>query len=122
MSNPTQEVFVMATPSSCPAASRLQQLIEGTMSAAEQADLITHLDHCEACRRMLDRLAGVSPALLDAAAALHTTTIEMEAPRRRVLNALGSDPGLLTQARAHGWTSWWPSLLRPAESLAPLSQ
>src|SRR5262249_39694423 len=54
-------------------------------------------------------------ALLDDAAALHTTAFEKEAPRRRVLDALGSDVGLLTQARAQGLPSWWSSLLQPAE-------
>src|SRR5262245_61893618 len=105
----------MAPSSSCPAVGRLQQFVSGTVSAAEQTDLIAHLDRCTTCQRLLDRLAGFNSALLDDAAALHTTAFEKETPRRRVLDALGSDPGLLTQARAHGLTLWWSTLLQPAE-------
>ena len=50
----------MAAPSSCPPADRLRQLLIETPSA-DQAELIAHLDHCDACQRRLDSLAGASP-------------------------------------------------------------
>ena len=89
----------MAASSFCPDADRLQQLVGGTASAAEQADLIAHLDHCAACRRLLDRLAGGSPAVLSAAAGLHTTPFETEAPRRRVLDTLDEATVALEEMR-----------------------
>jgi WD40 repeat protein len=85
----------MAAPSTCPPASRLQRLLSET-PAADQADLIAHLDHCVACRQELDRLAGVKPTLLDAASALSGQVHAAEPSLRRVLRDLENDRNLIT--------------------------
>ena len=58
----------MTAPSFCPTADRLRHLLTEAPPAAEQAELIGHLDGCPACQQTLERLAGADPAFLSAAA------------------------------------------------------
>src|SRR5262245_5208963 len=106
----------MAAPSSCPPADRLRQLLVETPADADQAELIAHLDHCDACRRMLDSLAGAGPALLQAAGALRLNAYAEETSLRRVLESLEEDPGRSTFPDARDRTTWVQSLLEPPES------
>jgi serine/threonine protein kinase len=105
----------MVAPSSCPSASRLERLLAATNAIsetpvstpdrtgetpvllAEQAQLIFHLDHCTACQRRLEDLAGANPALLEAARTLRGNPFIHEDSLRRVLDKLGSNVNLLTQ-------------------------
>jgi serine/threonine-protein kinase len=42
----------------CPDSDRLRCLLEGTLPADEEADLVSHFDNCSCCRGVLERLAG----------------------------------------------------------------
>jgi WD40 repeat protein len=42
----------------CPEPSRLERLLAASLPEGEQARLVEHLDHCEACRLALERLAA----------------------------------------------------------------
>jgi WD40 repeat protein len=42
----------------CPEPARLQELLQGGLSGAEQAELTAHLDHCADCQGALERLAA----------------------------------------------------------------
>jgi WD40 repeat protein/serine/threonine protein kinase len=83
--------------------------------AADQADLIAHLDHCVACRRELDRLAGVKPTLLDAASSLSGKVHAAEPTLRRVLHELENDADLITlyyhpdHNKVYGTSPAWPA-------------
>src|SRR5262249_34255321 len=52
----------MATPSTCPDSSRLQQLLDDTVPALEREQLQEHLGTCDSCRLTLERLAGAPPS------------------------------------------------------------
>src|SRR5262249_46873713 len=113
---------IMIAPSSCPPAERLQQLLTGTVPAAEQAALVNHLDDCTACQETLDKLAGADPALLQAAGTLRRTVYSSEVLLRRVLDDLASDANLTILHRPHYRTLWVQTLLRPVESPDVLGQ
>jgi eukaryotic-like serine/threonine-protein kinase len=98
----------MIAPSSCPSSSCLERLLAGMdptgetplpagVPPDEQAQLVLHLDHCTACQRRLDDLAGANSALLEAARALRGNSFVHEDSLRRVLNEVGSNVNLLTQ-------------------------
>jgi WD40 repeat protein len=106
----------MAVPSSCPPTDRLRQLLNGTPPAADQAELIAHLDHCADCQGALDELAGVNPALLSAANSLRRTSHAREAPLRRVLAGLEQDTSLTILHSPPRSPEWVQALLRPVDS------
>jgi tRNA A-37 threonylcarbamoyl transferase component Bud32 len=112
----------MEADSPCPPADRLRQLLAGETPAAEQAEVIAHLDECAACQRVLEDLAGADPALLRAATALQRTQYTDEAPLRRVLDRLGDDVTLSRLYGPEGGTATLQSLLRPAASAEALAQ
>jgi eukaryotic-like serine/threonine-protein kinase len=112
----------MEADSPCPPADRLRQLLAGETPAAEQAEVIAHLDECAACQRALEDLAGADPALLRAATALQRTQYTDEAPLRRVLDRLGDDITLSRLYGPEGGTATLQSLLRPAASAEALAQ
>jgi serine/threonine-protein kinase len=85
--------------------------------AADQSDLISHLDRCESCQQMLDRLAGADPALLDVARTLQKRTFVGESALRQILDDLGNDASLSDPL---GRTIWGETLLDPAKSLEAL--
>src|SRR5437016_4721905 len=105
----------------CPPADRLKRLVAGDLPAAEQAELIAHLDTCRDCQRQLDTLAGADPALLAAAGTMQGGGFAAEAPLRRVLDRLRTEGFTLT-FRPQDRASWVRSLLRPAESLEALGR
>lgn len=102
----------MIAPSSCPSPSSLQRLLAAAPAAAQPPALLLHLENCPACRRLLDRLAGANPALLDAARALQCNPYLNETPLRRVLADLGSDANLITLYRSRAGGDWQPSPVR----------
>ncbi len=55
----------MPTNSPCPDRSRLEALLDGDLSAEEQASLESHLKTCEICRAKLDALTGQVGLLSD---------------------------------------------------------
>jgi serine/threonine protein kinase len=114
-------VFNMAAPSSCPPSDRLRQLLQGS-PPPDQAELIAHLDHCTACQRALEELAGVNPALLSAANSLLRTFHPPEAPLRRLLADLEQDASLTVLHSPPISNGWVQSLLRPADSPDALGQ
>jgi serine/threonine protein kinase len=87
----------MVAPSSCPSESRLEHLLAGTPTTAEQEQLVLHLDHCAICQRRLDDLARANPIILEAARALRGNAYVNEDSLRRILTELGSNVNLLTQ-------------------------
>jgi serine/threonine protein kinase len=95
----------------------LRRLLTDAAPAADQAALLRHLEHCAACRQKLDGLAGVDPALLEAARALRHNHFQDETPLRNVLDCLGNDPKLLTLYRSHDGDEWSPGPTPPAASL-----
>ena len=50
----------MAAISSCPSESRLRRLLTAS-PADDQEALVHHLDHCETCRRTLEKLTARRP-------------------------------------------------------------
>ncbi len=52
----------MTTHRSCGDPARLRALLEDDLGPEEQAELTEHLDACESCRELLDRLAGETEA------------------------------------------------------------
>jgi hypothetical protein len=100
----------MAALTSCPSASRLQQLLTGTPAEEEHTLLLDHLATCVVCQDKLDQLAGADPALLSAATASRLNVYAQEPPLRRVLDALGNSSGLTTLYLPHGKLEWWQSL------------
>jgi eukaryotic-like serine/threonine-protein kinase len=111
----------MAAPSSCPPADRLRQLLQG-LPPPDQAELIAHLDHCSACQRALEELAGVNPALLSAANSLQRTFHPPEAPLRRLLADLEQDASLTVLHSPPISNGWVQSLLRPVDVPDALGQ
>ena len=113
----------MSASSSCPSEARLRELLTDAPASTEQTELIVHLDHCAACRKMLDRLAGADPAILQAAGAMRSNSYRQETPLLRVLDSLAANDDLITLYRPEERIAWGQSLLRPtasAESLGPL--
>jgi tRNA A-37 threonylcarbamoyl transferase component Bud32 len=100
---------------------RLRQLLVETLPADQQADLVAHLDHCAACQRALEVLAGANPALLSLAGAQRLTFAD-EAPLQRVLQILASDPDATLRQSLSGRGGWVRSLLRPAATLDALGE
>jgi serine/threonine protein kinase len=91
----------------------LQRLLAATPSATDQSALLLHLENCPVCQRLLDKLAGADPVLLDAARTLQINTYQDEPPLRRVLDDLGSDANLITLYRARNGEAWQASAARP---------
>jgi serine/threonine protein kinase len=110
----------MSLSSPCPCERDLQDLLAGTLPAAEQAEAIAHLDDCGPCQRKLEELAGANPALLAAAEALKRTICADEAPLRRVLDHLKADATLTVLRRAEDRAALVQSLLQPAEAVQAL--
>src|SRR5262245_22615519 len=54
----------MAPVTGCPDRSRLRDHLDGALREGEQAELIAHLDQCEACRRAIEELAAGDGTLL----------------------------------------------------------
>ena len=46
------------TAASCPDLAQLQELVNDTLDAEDEARLITHLDACPSCRQKMELLAG----------------------------------------------------------------
>ena len=111
----------MAAISSCPSESRLRRLLTAS-SADDQEALVHHLDHCEACRRTLEKLTGATPALLNAAGASRRHAYAEEAPLRRVLDELASDARLMTRRRPDGAPTAGEQTPRPAAPLEALGR
>jgi WD40 repeat protein len=55
---------------SCLEAARLTQHLHGSLAAAEEADVVSHLDHCERCREALENLAEAGEPWLTVAGRL----------------------------------------------------
>jgi WD40 repeat protein len=100
----------------CPPAERLRQLLTELVPAAEEAELIAHLDACAACRQIMEKLAGATPVLLGAAHALGQTSYIDEAPLGQLLENLETDSTLHVLYRPHRGREWLRSLLQPAEA------
>jgi serine/threonine protein kinase len=101
----------------------LQQLLVETPASTEQVELIVHLDHCAACRKLLEQLTDADPRVLEAAGAVRQDTYAQEAPLRRLVDSLGANADLITLYRPQERIAWGQSLLRPAasaESIGPL--
>ncbi len=75
----------------------MRQLLNADAGPAE-SELTAHLDWCDACRQRLEQLTGAEADAFSSAPA--DRTYHDEASLRRLLNALGSDPGLTTVPRA----------------------
>src|SRR5688572_17927489 len=54
----------MNRPAFCPDANQLRDLLDGTVSDAEQDDLASHLDSCPRCRASLESLDAADPTAL----------------------------------------------------------
>jgi len=98
----------------------LQQLLAGSSPPAEQAELIAHLDECAACQQALEGLAGATPAVLSAAAAVPQQAYVEEPRLRRVLNELEADANLTILYSQASGAAWVRSLPGPAEFLKSL--
>ena len=57
---------------SCPEQAVLRKHLDGSLPADNEALVVSHLDECELCRHILERLADDSGALLDVAGRLGT--------------------------------------------------
>src|SRR6516225_9363113 len=110
------EVYPMTAPSTCPTADTLRLLLNGASPPSDQPALIAHLDHCDDCRRTLDDLAGMSPALLSAVNSLQRTLQAREAPLQRLLANLEQDATLSVLHSPPRSTGWVQSLLEPADA------
>jgi hypothetical protein len=72
--------------STCPDAASLQQLLDGVLPAAAQAELSQHLAACPSCRAALDRLATGGRSFPDLAQHLQPVATAPEPGLQRVLN------------------------------------
>src|SRR5208283_4771663 len=103
----------MGNLSSCPDASRLRQLLDGTLPEAEQAQLVAHLDACLACQQQLEELAGGQAVSAQATVALSSQSLQPDVPLQRVLDGLKTD----TRTTLVHWpgspTLWIQSFLSP---------
>jgi serine/threonine protein kinase len=100
----------------------LRQLLAGESADSEHTELIAHLDHCAACQRTLERLAGANPAFLSAAGALQRTAFTEEPTLLRVLDDLKDDTQQTLPYRSQNRLTWVRSLLEPAQSPQALGQ
>src|SRR5262249_15024676 len=110
------EVLPMAVPDPCPPAERLRALLDETVPADEQGELIAHVEGCAGCQRALEELAGADQALLTAAGSLRTAATVHGPHLRRALDSINSDSGLDVHCRPSNGAEWVRSLLQPAES------
>jgi WD40 repeat protein/serine/threonine protein kinase len=110
----------MAAGSPCPPASRLRRLLSGPADGPGHAELLGHLDHCSACRRLLDRLAGADEAVLAAVRTLRQSAWEEGISLRRLLQDLERDVSLRTLCRSHDRAADGPSPQPPAALQEPL--
>lgn len=76
----------------CPDPRFFQELLHGTLSAEQQAELTRHLDACAACREKLDRLAAGDDAWLAAARDLGEQA-PPEPALEQVMRAIKHDAG-----------------------------
>src|ERR1700722_12142139 len=114
----------MAAPTVCPSSSQLQRLLVEAPTTAKQAELVDHLDHCHACQRALEKLAGASPDILDAASAFQSHVFATESLLKEVLDSIEKNDTLSTLYRPSDRIAWGRSLLQPQaslESLGPLA-
>ena len=111
----------MSVPLNCPPEGRLRELLAGP-PATDHEELVRHLDHCDACRRTLEKLTGATPALLEAVSAAGSHAYAAEAPLRRMLDDLGNGAPATTFHRPGSRPTIDQWLLRPAGSLDALGR
>jgi serine/threonine protein kinase len=110
----------MAVPSPCLSALDLQHLLQGTLPATEQGEMIAHLGECGPCQRKLEELAGASPALLSAVGSIRCAPYAEEAPLRHILDHLKSDTTLTVAAPPDDRAELVRSLLQPVDAVQVL--
>jgi uncharacterized protein (TIGR03067 family) len=88
----------MATLTPCPEPASLQQLLDGTLSQTQQAELTQHLESCAACRTTLDKLATEGRSFAALARDLGHEAAAPEPGLQRVLRDAASASSDETQA------------------------
>jgi WD40 repeat protein/tRNA A-37 threonylcarbamoyl transferase component Bud32 len=98
---------------------RLRQLLAESLSPTDQAELISHLDACDACQDRLEKLAGAKPALLDAARTLPRAAYVGEVTLHQVLERLKNDSRATMLYPPPERKALVQTLGAPSESVAP---
>src|ERR1041384_7637470 len=75
---------------SCPDRASWQQLVDGTLPEAQQADLTAHLDSCAACRSVVDGLSTVGDSMVGMAGHLRQPTPPADTALQNVINDIKS--------------------------------
>ena len=83
----------MNTHGQCPSASRLVDLLEGSLDERHQALVAEHLESCEPCQREIERLAAGTATWDALARGLRAGSKPTPAPLAAAMNALTAEPG-----------------------------